>query len=268
MYRVTIPSPGFGTFRLEGETLKQSVQDALSAGYRHIDTAQIYGNERQVGEAIQNSSISRDNIFLTTKVWFNNLREDKFLSSVEQSLERLKTDYVDLLLIHWPSPKDEVAMESYLKLLSDCVTKSHARAIGVSNFTPALLERAFSVIGKNNIAVNQVEVHPHFQNNDVVNYCQRNGIAVVGYMPLGKGKVMQDAQLLKIAKTHDVTPASIALAWQFQRGIVPIPASTNSEHIKANFNASKIRLSKEELETISSLDSTERLIDPDFSPDW
>ncbi|GAA0859459.1 2,5-didehydrogluconate reductase DkgB [Aliiglaciecola litoralis] len=268
MYQVTLPSPGFGTFRLEGESLKQAITDALEIGFRHIDTAQIYGNEETVGEAIANSSVKRDDIFLTTKVWFDNFNAEKFVSSVEESLDKLQTDYVDLLLIHWPSPDRKVPIESYLKSLVDCMHKGYTRAIGLSNFTAPLLEEAFSVIGKENIACNQVEVHPYFQNTDLVKFCQRHDITVVGYMPLGNGKIMEDKVLNDIADEHGVSVASVALAWQLQQGLVPIPASTNKAHIESNFAAKELRLTPDEMDRIAKLDTGKRFIDPDFSPDW
>ncbi|MDP5032856.1 MAG: 2,5-didehydrogluconate reductase DkgB [Paraglaciecola sp.] len=268
MYKINIPSPGFGTFRLSGESLKHSIHTAIDAGFRHIDTAQIYKNEDEVGQAIEKSSIPRDEIFLTTKVWFDEFGREDFEQSVKDSLSWLRTDYVDLLLIHWPSPNNAVPMEEYLQCLMNCENKGYTRAVGVSNFTIPLLEKAFSIIGKDNIAVNQIEIHPHFQNKKLVNYCQANGIAVVGYMPLGKGQVMDDPVLQKIAKEHDTSPATIALAWQMQQGIIPIPASTDPEHIKSNLLAAELRLSPEQMKKIAALDTGERLIDPDFAPDW
>lgn len=268
MYTVNIPSPGFGTFRLSGESLKNAIDSALDTGFRHVDTAQIYRNEEGVGDAIEQSKVGRKELFLTTKVWFDHFSKEDFEDSVKASLERLRTDYVDLLLIHWPSPQDKVSMEEYLKCLCDCENKGYTRAIGVSNFTIPLLEQAFSVIGKENISVNQIEVHPHFQNKKLVNYCQANGITVVGYMPLGNGKVMEDPVLKQIAKVHNTNPATIALAWQMQQGIIPIPASTNVEHIKSNYLASELRLSAEQMEKIASLDTEQRLVDPDFAPQW
>jgi 2,5-diketo-D-gluconate reductase B len=268
MYEITIPNPGFGTFRLKGDALQRSIDSALDSGFRHIDTAQIYDNESDVGDAIANSKVKRSDIFLTTKVWFDNYSKDKFEDSVKTSLEKLKTDYVDLLLIHWPSPNDKVDMEEYLTCLNTCMKKGYTRAVGLSKFTMPLLEKAFSIVGKKSISVNQIEIHPHFQNTDLVNFCQRNGLKVVGYMPLGKGKVMDDEVLKSIAKSHDTSPASIALAWQIQQGIIPIPASTNVEHIQSNFEAANIRLSPEEMDKIAALDTDNRLIDPDFAPDW
>jgi 2,5-diketo-D-gluconate reductase B len=267
-HELAIPSPGFGTFRLEGESLKNAINNALESGYRHIDTAQIYRNETDVGAALKHSKIARKDIFLTTKVWIDNFSSSKFEESVLASLKRLDTDYVDLLLIHWPSPNDKVPMDEYLKCLNDCIHKGYTRSIGVSNFTAPLLERAFSILGKENIAVNQIEVHPHFQNRELVTFCQRNGLQVVGYMPLGKGKVLEDGVLKRIADKHKVTATSIALAWQIQQNIIPIPASTNAQHIQANYAAKEIRLSPEEMQEVAKVDTKKRLIDPDFAPEW
>ncbi|WP_100657833.1 2,5-didehydrogluconate reductase DkgB [Alteromonas flava] len=266
MYNVAIPTPGFGTFRLKGDTAKHAVEKALNAGFSHIDTAQIYANETDVGAAI--ASTPRSRLFITTKVWFDNLAKDKFLPSVEESLEKLNTDYVDLLLIHWPSPKNKVPMAEYLTELVSAMHKGMTRAVGVSNFTKQQLEEAAAVIGVENIACNQVEVHPFFQNQDLVKYCQSQGITVVGYMPIANGEVMQNEVLQAIAKEHDTSPASIAIAWQIQQGIIPIPASTNAEHIEANLAAKDIRLTPEDMDRIASLDTDQRMIDPDFAPDW
>lgn len=268
MYEITIPTPGFGTFRLKGDSLKLSIDSALDIGFRHIDTAQIYDNEEDVGEAIAHSSVKRRDIFLTTKVWFDHYSKDKFEDSVKTSLKKLRTDYVDLLLIHWPSPNDKIEMEEYLTCLNSAMKKGYTRAVGLSNFTIPLLEKAFSIVGKESISVNQIEIHPHFQNRDLVNFCQRNGIQVVAYMPLAKGEVMDDKVLKEIAKSHDTSPASIALAWLMQQNIIPIPASTNSEHIQSNLEAANIRLLPGEMSKIADLDTNNRLIDPDFAPKW
>ncbi|MBT0587003.1 2,5-didehydrogluconate reductase DkgB [Alteromonas oceanisediminis] len=268
MYDISLPSPGFGTFRLKGDTVKHALTHALNAGFNHVDTAQIYENEQDVGEAISEHTRKRGDIFITTKVWFDNFEKSAFIPSVEESLTKLKTDYVDLLLIHWPSPDGKVPMSEYLPELVSCMHKGLTRGIGVSNFTPELLEQAFSVIGEDTISVNQIEVHPLFQNRDTVNYCQRKGIAVVGYMPVANGKVMENDVLKAIAKEHQTTPASIAIAWQHQLGVVPIPSSTNEEHIQANLDAIKIRLTPEQMSKIEKIDTGKRLIDPDFAPDW
>lgn len=268
MSNLQMPSMGLGTFRLSGSQLTQAIHHALDLGFRHIDTAQIYDNEAEVGQAIADSPVKREDSFITTKVWIDNLHPDKFMASVENSLEKLQTDYVDLLLIHWPSPKDKVAMDAYMTELNNCKFKGMTRAIGVSNFTPKLLEQAFASIGKESIEVNQVEVHPYFQNQHLVNYCQSNGVNIVGYMPLGNKQILDDEVLKAIAAKHHKSVAQIALAWQMQQNIATIPASTSREHLQENLLASELRLTPEEMDTIAKLDTGRRLIDPDFAPDW
>ncbi|MCV2886387.1 2,5-didehydrogluconate reductase DkgB [Aestuariibacter sp. AA17] len=265
---ITIPSPGFGTFRLKGTEVKQATEHALEVGFRHIDTAQIYDNEADIGDVLSQSNVDREDIFLTTKVWFDNFTKDKFIDSVDQSLEKLQTDYVDLLLIHWPSPDHQVPMSEYLPELVSCMHKSKTRSIGVSNFTPQLIEEAAEVIGKENILVNQVEVHPLFQNRHTVDYCNKQGIQIVSYMPLGNGEVVKNSLMSKIAKKYNVSPATIAIAWQLQQGLIPIPASTSKAHLAENFSARNIRLEKEDMDAINELDTNQRMIDPDFAPDW
>ena len=263
-----MPELGMGTFRLENEQAFDAVSLALEAGYRHIDTAQIYGNEAQVGEAITQSGIAREDLFLTTKVWLDNLADDKFVDSVRDSLGKLKTDYVDLLLIHWPEKAGEVAMSSYLKSLAACKAQGLARHIGVSNFTNAQLDQAIDILGEGEIFTNQVEVHPYLQNRRVVEHVQSRGITVTGYMPLAVGKVMQDAVLQRIAEAHQANPAQIAIAWQLQQGLTTIPSSTKRANLDSNLAAREITLSDDELQAIAALDAGERIAAPDFSPQW
>lgn len=264
----TMPNPGFGTFRLEGDTLRNSLRTALDAGYRHVDTAQIYGNEAEVGDVLADSGIARDEIFLTTKVWYDRLVPGDLEKSVDESLERLKTDYVDLLLIHWPSPNDEVAMEDYLPALHRVKASGKARHIGVSNFTCDQLDRAVSIVGRGEILTNQIEVHPFLQNRQVIEKCQEHGIEVTAFMPLAVGKVMEDATLQQIAEHHDASPAQVALAWLNAQGIVTFPSSTKEKNIRSNLAAFDLTLSDEEIQVIATLDRGERIADPDFAPNW
>lgn len=263
-----IPNPGFGTFRLEGEVLKESVKSALAAGYRHVDTAQFYGNEAEVGEALRESDIPREEIFLTTKVWHDRLRPSDLEASVDESLDRLDTPYVDLLLIHWPSPDGEVQMDDYLNALKSLQDAGKAKHIGVSNFTRAQIDQAVDILGEGSLLTNQVEVHPYLQNRELVAHCQERGIEVTAYMPLAVGKVMQDETLKAIATEHDANPAQIALAWIKARGLVTIPSSTKAEHIRSNLAAFDITLSEEEMARIAELDRGERIANPDFAPAW
>jgi len=190
-----MPQLGMGTFRLEAEQARQAVSDALEVGFRHIDTAQFYGNESEVGDAIQTSGLKRADFFVTTKVWYESLGEDQFMASVHESLEKLKLEYVDLLLIHWPYPGDDITLESYLNRLKQAKELGLARHIGVSNFTIDQLDQAEKILGKGEIYTNQIEVHPFMQNRAVAQACRERDIKVTAYMPFAVGKVMHDDTL-------------------------------------------------------------------------
>lgn len=263
-----LPRIGMGTFRLKGDDAREAVKSALSLGYRHIDTAQMYDNEAAVGDGVTSSGIPRRDIFLTTKVWFDNLKASDLINSLKQSTERLKTDHVDLALIHWPSPDDEVPMSEYLTALRDAQREGLTEHIGISNFTCAQMDQARDILGDTPIFTNQVEVHPFLANRKVVDHAHELGITVTGYMPLAVGKVMHDETLQRIGRDHNASPAQIAIAWIASRGIVPIPSSTRPEHQKANLEALDIRLSAEEIAAIDKLDRNERIADTDFAPAW
>ncbi|WP_413662379.1 2,5-didehydrogluconate reductase DkgB [Microbulbifer sp. CNSA002] len=263
-----LPSLGMGTFRLEGDVAIESVKQALEAGYRHIDTAQIYGNESEVGIAIKKSGITREELFLTTKVWLDNLTQEAFISSVEVSLKKLKVESVDLLLIHWPEKDGRASMETYLKLLAQCQQKGLTKHIGVSNFTIKQLDNAIDILGEGKIYTNQIEVHPYLQNTAVIEHCKKRGITVTDYMPLAVGKVMSDDVLLKIAERYNATPAQIAIAWQLKQGLVTIPSSTKRKNLDANLEALKITLTDEDMRKISALEAGERIANPEFAPYW
>ena len=263
-----LPPIGMGTFRLKGDDAREAVRSALSLGYRHIDTAQIYGNEAAVGDGITTSGIPRREIFITTKIWIDRFRRSDLINSLQTSLQQLKTDHVDLTLIHWPSPGDEVPMEEYLTALRDAQREGLTDHIGVSNFTCAQMDQAKEILGETPIFTNQVEVHPFLTNRKVVDHAQQLGIPVTGYMPLAVGKVMEDDTLKAIAKAHHATPAQIAIAWCLSRGVVPIPSSTRPKHQTQNLDALKIELSPEDIQAIDGLDRNERIANPDFAPAW
>ena len=264
----TLPKIGMGTFRLKGNDAREAVKSALSLGYRHIDTAQMYENEAEVGDGITSSGIPRRDIFLTTKIWHDKLHASDLINSLHDSLARLKTDHVDLTLIHWPSPGDEVPMEEYLGALRDARREGLTEHIGISNFTCAQMDQAKEILGDTPILTNQVEVHPFLANRKVVEHAQKLGITVTGYMPLAVGKVMEDETLQRIASERNVTPAQIAIAWVASRGVVPIPSSTRPSHQKANLEALKIQLTEDEIRAIDALDRGERIANPGFEPDW
>lgn len=263
-----LPKMGLGTFRLKGQEAFDSVASALTLGYRLIDTAQMYGNEEEVGRAIRESDVSRDEIFLTTKVWWDRLRHDDLIASLEESNHKLGVEQVDLALIHWPSPNDEVPISEYIGALNEARGRGLATRIGVSNFTIRQIDEALAAPGGDQIVTNQVEVHPFLANRKVVEHCQSQGLQVTGYMPLAVGKVMNEPVLKQIADDHGVTPAQIALAWVASRDIVVIPSSTKPSHQESNLKALDIQLSPDEIKRIDELDAGERIANPDFAPDW
>ncbi len=268
MHTSTLPALGLGTFRLKDQQVIDSIRNGLDLGYRHIDTAQIYGNEAEVGQAIAESGVARDDLFVTTKIWTENLSRDKLLPSLKESLHKLRLDQVDLTLIHWPSPQDELPVADYLQALAEAKAQGLTRLIGISNFTIAHMEQAIAAVGAEAIATNQVEIHPFLQNRKVIDFARAKGIHLTAYMPLAYGKVMEDATLLEIAARHGVSAAQVALAWSLQQGFAVIPSSTRRENLAANLQAQRLTLSEAEMQAIAALDRGERLANPGFAPQW
>jgi 2,5-diketo-D-gluconate reductase B len=211
-----IPAFGLGTFRLQGQVVIDSVTTGLELGYRLIDTAQIYGNEAEIGQAIAQSGVARSELFLTTKIWTDNLGRNSLADSLQASLEKLRTDYVDLVLVHWPSPGGAVPVAEYMGALADAKARGLTRRIGISNFTITLMREAIDAVGAGEIATNQIELHPYLQNRKVVEFAHSHGIHITSYMTLGYGKVLDDAVIQEIARQHGATPAQVALAWAMQ----------------------------------------------------
>ena len=259
---VKIPKLGLGVFRNpDGETTENSVKWALEAGYRHIDTAMIYGNEKSVGNALKESSVDRKDIFLTTKLWNDDIRNHRVREAFQESLDKLKTDYVDLYLVHWPV---DGRIEAY-KEMEKLYKEKKIRAIGVSNFTIDQLKELMSKTFINP-AVNQIEVHPYLANKQLVDFCQEKGIAVTAYKPIGggDGDLLENSIMVKIAKAHKKSPAQIALRWGLQRGIIVIPKSTHKERIIENINVFDFELKETEIEEINNLNKDLRFgSDPD-----
>jgi 2,5-diketo-D-gluconate reductase B len=265
----TIPPFGLGTFRLEGQTVIDSVRHGLEAGYRHIDTAQIYGNEAEVGQAIAESRVPRGEIFITTKIWTENLPRERLIPSLEESLRKLRSEQVDLALIHWPSPGDALPVAEYMAALAEAQDRGLARLIGVSNFTVRHMQEAIAAVGAGRIATNQVEIHPFLQNRTVVEFARRHGIHLTAYMPLAYGKVLEDPVIAAIAKRHGATPARVALAWLLQQGFAVIPSSTRRANLEANLAALDLRLDREDMAAIAALDRKERIANPEgIAPQW
>ncbi|MEW9798338.1 2,5-didehydrogluconate reductase DkgB [Alteromonas sp. CYL-A6] len=264
----SMPQLGMGTFRLKEEVARQAVADALAAGFRHIDTAQFYDNEEQVGDALIASKPDRDEVFVTTKVWYEHLGTDKFMPSVYESLSKLKLDYVDLLLIHWPYPGDDIPMETYLGELAKAKQLGLTRHIGVSNFTIDQMKQAQAILGDGEIFTNQIELHPFMQNRSVVDTCRSLGIGVTAYMPFAVGKILNDDTLNAIAQQHNASPAQVVLAWLEHKNIHAIPSSTSRAHIQENAAYQRVSLTADEIARIDDLDNGERIVNPDFAPDW
>ncbi|HEY7884630.1 MAG TPA: 2,5-didehydrogluconate reductase DkgB [Cellvibrionaceae bacterium] len=263
-----IPAIGFGTFRLQGQTVIDAVHSALALGYRHIDTAKLYDNEEAVGEAIRSSGVPRDEIFLTTKIWHDSLRHDQLLASLAASNQRLGVEQVDLALIHWPSPGGEVPVAETIGALAEARERGLTRYMGISNYTIAQVDEALAVPGGEHIITNQVEVQPYLANRKLVAHCQARGLEVTGFMSLAVGKVMKDPVINAIAQVHNANPAQIALAWSLAQGVGVIPSSTNPAHQKSNLAALNIRLSAEDIARIDALDCGERIASPGFAPEW
>lgn len=214
------------------------------------------------------STVARHEIYLTTKVWTSEFGPGKLIPSLEVSLEKLGTDYLDLALIHWPSPKDEVPMAVYLEQLAEAKARGLTREIGVSNFTVAQLKQAIEILGPGAIAHQQIEVHPLLQNRKVVEFCKAQDIAVTAYMPLAYGKVLSEPLLMEIGQRHGVSAAQVSLAWLLAQDMTVIPSSTKRENQAANLAALDITLSSEEMAAIATLDRGERCANPDFAPAW
>lgn len=263
----TIPPFGLGTFRLQGEVVRASVREALKLGYRAVDTAQIYGNEADVGQAIADSGVPRGDLFLTTKIWIDNF--GRLIPSLKESLQRLRTEQVDLTLIHWPSPGNAVPLAEYMGALADAKAQGLTRLIGVSNFTIALLQQAAAAAGAGEIATNQVELHPYLQNRRLAEFARSQGIHITSYQTLAYGRVLQDPVIAAIAQAHGATPAQVALAWAMQQGYAVIPSSTKPANLASNLKARDLRLADEEMARIATLDRNERVTNPGgLAPDW
>ena len=265
----TMTPLGLGTFRLTDQVVIDSVRTGLELGYRLIDTAQIYGNEKEVGQAIAASGVARDRLFITTKIWIENLATGKLSASLKDSLTKLRTDHVDLTLIHWPSPGNAVPVAEYMGALAEAKAQGLTTQIGVSNFNIALMKEAIAGVGANEIATNQIELHPFLQNRKVVEFAKSQGIHVTSYMTLAYGKALRDPVIQSIAVAHHATPAQVALAWAMQLGYAVIPSSTKRENLASNLLAAQLHLSENDMARIAALDRGERLTSPDgLAPAW
>lgn len=256
---------GLGTWQnTDPGQCTESVRRALETGYRHIDTAQAYDNEESVGEGIRTASVDREQVFLATKVWYEQLGHDSVIESTHESLDKLGVDAVDLLYIHWPAgPYDpEETLSAFTELYDDGLIER----VGLCNFTPDLLETARSVSDTPIFAL-QVECHPLLQQETLREYCADNDIAFVAYSPLARGAVFDVPELNDIAEKHAVSEAQVSLAWLREKGITTIPKATGEDHIHDNWESLSLALDEEDITKIDSIDSESRRINPPFAPD-
>ncbi|MBC6415739.1 MAG: aldo/keto reductase [Bdellovibrionales bacterium] len=266
--KIQIPKLGFGTYCLKGEIAISAVQHALKRGFRHIDTATIYENEEEIGLAIQKSPISRKEIFITTKLWLDCLEEKGVVKSLQSSLKKLKTNYIDLLLIHWYNPK--VDLKETLTTLSQLQKEKKVHHIGVSNFTCDLLKEAKKIAPQ--IITNQVEYHPLLSQRKLLTLIESefSDIFLTAYSPLIRGKINQIQQVVKIAEKYNKTPSQVALKWLIdQKNVVVIFKSSNKDHIDKNKDIFDFELEKEDQEKLFRLNkNNQRVINPPFAPEW
>jgi 2,5-diketo-D-gluconate reductase B len=262
-----IPALGLGTWQLEGSIARRMVGYALEIGYRHIDTAQMYGNEGEVGAAIASSGVARDEIWLTTKIWPDNFRDGALQRAAEQSVRRLRT-VPDLLLLHWPNPS--VPLAETMRALNDAKRRGLARHIGISNFTVALIQEALAR-SEEPLVADQVEYHPYLSQDAVREELHANGMALIAYSPLAKGRVFNDRTPVSIGERHGKNPGQVTLRWLIQQdGVAAIPRSSREAHAKANFEIFDFALSDAEMVEISALARPDgRQINPaGVAPRW
>jgi 2,5-diketo-D-gluconate reductase B len=261
---VTIPKLGFGTWQITGADCVVAVRDALELGYHHIDTARAYGNEAQVGQGLHDSGRNRDEVFLTTKLWYTELSAVGVHDQLEQSLRDLRTDYVDLLLMHWPNPR--VALAETLAAMLEARDAGRVRHLGVANFPSALLREALDHVP---LICDQVEYHPYLGQPRVLEVAREHDLMVTAYSPLAQGEALDDPAIREIADAHGKTASQVVLRWLLdQPNVAAIPQAASREHRAANLDVFDFQLSGEEHGRIAVLERGLRTIDPPWAPGW
>lgn len=261
-----VPKLGMGTWQLEGYTCTEIVSKGLDFGYRLVDTAQIYQNEEYVGEGIEKSGVPRDEIFLVSKVWRDHLSSEDVVNSTRESLDKLRTDYVDLMLIHWPN--DQFALEDTLSGMEELLNEGLVQNFGVSNFTVSLMNRTNEIAP--DFACNQVEYHPLLSQDPVLDWVRSHHKFMMAYSPLARGHIFENEIIKKLAHKHAVTEAQVTLAWLLsQDNVVAIPRTSSEDHLKSNLESLQVQLDEEDVRSLNNLKVlNKRTIDPDFAPKW
>jgi len=264
VHDVNVPALGFGTWELRGDACRESVRDALEIGYRHIDTAQMYENEKEVGEGISQFEVPRHQLFVTTKLHMDNVAPKRVLDSTRESLDKLQMDYVDLLLIHWPS--DEVPAAETLGAMKELQDAGQVRHLGVSNFTPSLVDEAAKHA---KIFCNQVEYHPLLNQNKLLEQARSMDYLLTAYCPLARGEAFDHEPIRQAAEAHGKSPAQVILRWLIQQDhVAAIPKSADPHHRRGNFDIFDFELDDAQVQAIDALAGNNRLIDPDWAPAW
>tara|TARA_Y100000310_G_C20672175_1_gene810875 strand:- start:1220 stop:2032 length:813 start_codon:yes stop_codon:yes gene_type:complete len=257
-----IPQLGLGTWQLTGEMCTQAVLKALELGYRHIDTAWIYDNQESIGKALQENTIDRKELFITSKVWRDQLQHDAVLSQCQETLASLKTDYLDLYLIHWPN--NSIPLSETIRALNKLVDDGKIKNIGVSNFNIENCKTAVE-LSKHPITVNQVEYHPYLNQESLRTFCKDQNIVITAYSPLARGHVLTDSTIQEIAQKTGKSPCQVTLRWLIQKGLIVIPKASSEPHIRENLDVFDWELSSVDVEKINSLNKDSREVNPGFS---
>lgn len=257
---MNIPQLGFGTWKLGGQACYKAVAAALQIGYRHIDTADRYYNHREVGKAIRDSDLKREELFITTKIWFDELARQQVLDSTNRFLDELSMPYVDLLLIHWPNR--QIPIEETFGAFSELKEQGIIKNYGVSNFTIHHIE---DILAKGyEVACSQVELHPSFNQKEMHEFCKTKNITLTAYSPLGMGEELQNPTVLELSKKYNVSPAQVILNWILARGIVAIPKSANPKNIEDNFKSQNWKMEPADIEKMNSIEQKPRLLTTDW----
>lgn len=259
----TIPQIGLGTWQLTGDALVKALDSALKMGYTHIDTAEAYFNQAEIGKLIKKKR--RESLFITSKVWRTNLSYEDTIASVNESLKQLNTNYIDLILIHWPNK--DIPLKETFRAFKVLKSEGKIKSVGVSNFNIKNLEKAIKIAQSFNIkiSVNQVEFHPYLYQKDLLQFCNKNKIALTAYSPLGRGEILNDPRIRNISQKYKSSPAKVVLSWELSKGIIVIPKSSSRQHLQDNLDSIKLKLSKEDLAKIDSLNKNYRAVNPEWA---